>query len=615
MSLFLMLVHTPAAKALGWTVFHFLWEGAVIALVLAAALFLTRSSGLRCRVACAALLLMLATFGFTFVRALAAQQPRVLPAASIALPGLPPDSQSATGGLPSPVKSASELLPWLAPFWMAGVLVLQARALLGWFGIRRMRRRGVCRAPEEWQHRLEALAARLRVARPVLLLESCVADVPVVLGYLRPAVLIPVGLLAGLPPAQVDAILIHELAHIRRHDYLLNLLQTMAESILFFHPAAWWVSGIIRNERENCCDDCVVAVHGDVHGYALALTQLEQNRSAARELAVAATGGHLMKRIRRMLGRSEGPRLAWSPFLTVSLLLTTAVAITAFQAPAPQSPAPPRMVAQVAVPAEPQNMRREKPAAALETPYRKWVNEDVAYIITDEERAAFLRLQADPERERFVEQFWIRRDPTPGTVENEFKEEHYRRIAYANGHYASSIPGWKTDRGRIYITFGPPDEIESHPAEGKEQWLYHMLPGIGTNVIIEFTDPTHSGDYRMTADPRVPDRRWNGPGDVFYSVEPGQPAMVKVLPNKLLLVNIPFEFEAGRYIVSGMLSTADGRHLQSFEQAMGPCAEKSGCRFSRPLSIVEPGTYICNLTVKDSDTGTAKNYTVNVNVN
>src|SRR5258708_27002003 len=102
----------------------------------------------------------------------------------------------------------------------------------------------------------------------------------------------------------------------------------------------------------------------------------------------------------------------------------------------------------------------------LETPWKKWQNEDVTYIITDEERKAFKQFNTDEEREQFVEQFWLRRDPTPDTIENEFKEEHYRRIAYANEHYASGIPGWKADRGRIYITFGPPDEIQSHPSGG-----------------------------------------------------------------------------------------------------------------------------------------------------
>ena len=119
----------------------------------------------------------------------------------------------------------------------------------------------------------------------------------------------------------------------------------------------------------------------------------------------------------------------------------------------------------------------------LETPWKKWLNEDVTYIITDEERKAFKQLNTDEEREQFVEQFWLRRDPTPDTVENEFKEEHYRRIAYANEHYASGVPGWKMDRGRIYITFGPPDEIDSHPSggtyerpDGRRRRRNHHLP-------------------------------------------------------------------------------------------------------------------------------------------
>jgi GWxTD domain-containing protein len=108
----------------------------------------------------------------------------------------------------------------------------------------------------------------------------------------------------------------------------------------------------------------------------------------------------------------------------------------------------------------------EKLKKELMTPYRKWMNEDVAYIITDEERQSFKHLQTDDEREQFIEQFWLRRDPTPDTIENEYKEEHYRRIAYANEHYASGIPGWKTDRGKIYIEYGPPDEIEDHSSGG-----------------------------------------------------------------------------------------------------------------------------------------------------
>jgi len=179
---------------------------------------------------------------------------------------------------------------------------------------------------------------------------------------------------------------------------------------------------------------------------------------------------------------------------------------------------------------EKERKRKEKQLQKeLETPYKKWLNEDVVYIISDEEKKAFHQLNTDEERQNFIEQFWLRRDPTPDTEENEFKEEHYRRIAYANEHYASGIPGWKTDRGRIYITFGPADEIESHPSGGSyqrpieegggetstypfEKWRYRYIDGIGNDVNIEFVDPTMSGEYRMTMDPSEKDALLYVPG-------------------------------------------------------------------------------------------------------
>ncbi|MBV9743880.1 MAG: GWxTD domain-containing protein [Acidobacteriia bacterium] len=173
--------------------------------------------------------------------------------------------------------------------------------------------------------------------------------------------------------------------------------------------------------------------------------------------------------------------------------------------------------------------KEEQLRKELETPYKKWLQEDVAYIITDEERAAWKRLQTDEEREQFIEQFWLRRDPTPDTVENEFKEEHYRRIQYTNDHFASGIPGWKTDRGRIYIMFGPPDERDEHPSGGTyerppeegggetttypfEDWRYRYIEGIGNDVVIEFVDPTMTGEYRMTMDPSEKDALTYVPG-------------------------------------------------------------------------------------------------------
>jgi len=149
--------------------------------------------------------------------------------------------------------------------------------------------------------------------------------------------------------------------------------------------------------------------------------------------------------------------------------------------------------------------------------YKKWLDEDVRWIITDEERAAFKQLSNDEERDQFIEAFWQRRDPTPDTIENEFKEEHYRRIAYANEHFPAGIPGWKTDRGRMYIMYGPADEIESHPSGGTydrpmeegggttstypfEQWRYRYIEGVGQEIIIEFVDTCMCGDYHMTID-------------------------------------------------------------------------------------------------------------------
>src|SRR5579859_3354149 len=158
----------------------------------------------------------------------------------------------------------------------------------------------------------------------------------------------------------------------------------------------------------------------------------------------------------------------------------------------------------------------------LDNAYKQWLSEDVIYIITPEERNAFLQLSTNEEREQFIEQFWLRRSSNPDLPDNDFKEEHYRRIAYANEHYASGIPGWKSDRGRIYITFGPPDEIDSHPSGGSyqrpsaegggetstypfEDWRYRYIEGIGNDVNIEFVDPTMTGEYRMTMDPSEKD--------------------------------------------------------------------------------------------------------------
>src|SRR6267142_756559 len=187
-----------------------------------------------------------------------------------------------------------------------------------------------------------------------------------------------------------------------------------------------------------------------------------------------------------------------------------------------------------AVPA-PQKLNKEtkkkmkRTLKELDSSYRQWLTEDVTYIISPEERNAFLQLDTNEEREQFIEQFWLRRSSNPDLPENDFKEEHYRRIAYANEHYASGIPGWKTDRGRMYIMWGPADEIDSHPTGGTydrpmdegggstttypwETWRYRYLEGLGNNIIIEFVDPSGSGEYHMTMDPSEKDALTHVPG-------------------------------------------------------------------------------------------------------
>src|SRR5213594_2480274 len=214
-------------------------------------------------------------------------------------------------------------------------------------------------------------------------------------------------------------------------------------------------------------------------------------------------------------------RSVWIPLLALSLSPLAPIALADNKSNNKSAAAQRETVARPLTEKE-RKRREEKLRKELETPYKKWLNEDVLYIITDEEKQAWKRLATDDERESFIEQFWIRRDPTPDSVENEFKEEHYRRIAYANERYASGIPGWKSDRGRIYITFGPPDENESHPSGGSyerpaeegggttstfpfEQWRYRYIENIGSDIIIEFVDPTMSGEYRMTMDPSEKD--------------------------------------------------------------------------------------------------------------
>ncbi len=336
MNAFQILSSQPWVERLGWTLVHFLWQGLLIAALYAAARrSMSRTSpNLRYLLACAALMVMMAAPLATWEL----MRPTVAsPEAAYRIQTSPPDAStigSATTDttLPAAIRTtvsragSAQFLPWVVIVWLAGAVVFWVRLAGGWMVAARMRSTLVRRAPPEWQETLRKLGARIGLSRPVRLLVSALVQVPTVVGWLRPVVLVPVGALGGLPADQLEALLLHELAHIRRHDYLVNILQSVAEALLFYHPAVWWASGHIRAERELCCDDVAVSVSGDAFTYASALARLESCRPEHLHAAVAANGGSLSGRIARLLGQPRpSARSGLGPgVLAVGVLLMAA---------------------------------------------------------------------------------------------------------------------------------------------------------------------------------------------------------------------------------------------------------------------------------------------------
>ncbi|MDP1833101.1 MAG: M56 family metallopeptidase, partial [Geothrix sp.] len=295
----------PLAQALGWTLIHFLWQGAALGLLAWLVLLLMRGGSAKARygLACAFLVVMVAAPVATFLTL----QPRAPALAGTVALDLAAASPAAIAApLAQRVKATLDpSLPWLLAGWAAGVLLLSSRFLGGWIRVQRLRRRTAAPVPAEWHLVLSRLCRELKLARTVRLLQSAAVEVPTALGWLRPIILLPVCALTGLAPMQLEAILAHELAHIRRGDFLVNLLQSLVEVLLFYHPAVWWLSARIRAERELCCDDVAAALCGDPLLLARALTDLEALREplfpSPTHLALAANGGSLMRRIHHLL--------------------------------------------------------------------------------------------------------------------------------------------------------------------------------------------------------------------------------------------------------------------------------------------------------------------------
>lgn len=326
----------PAAQALGWALLHLLWQGALVAGLLAATLSLLsrHRANVRYAASCAALALLLTLGVITAWRVYEPAPVRTAAstsaAAEAAVPELDtwatPKQATWKDRVTAATMTARAWLPQIVLLWLVGVVVLSSRLVVSWLRANRLARRGATPATAQWQRALVRLARTLHVRRAVTLLESAAVEVPTVVGWMRPVILIPAATLTGLSPEQIEMILAHELAHIRRHDFFVNLLQAVVETLMFYHPAVWWMSRQVRVERENCCDDLAVAVCGNALQYARALTRLEELRSEPVQVALAANGGSLIERVRRLVG-ARPDAAAGAPRYAAGLVLMTVLAL------------------------------------------------------------------------------------------------------------------------------------------------------------------------------------------------------------------------------------------------------------------------------------------------
>jgi beta-lactamase regulating signal transducer with metallopeptidase domain len=306
---------STAVQALGWALVHFAWQGVLAAAVFALLNAAAHGSGARVRYALAAFTLAAMAVMPPLTVLLTRGPGREIGPAAASGPAVPsfgavPITSARTPAIDDRSALAirariADALPGIVALWCAGVLVFSIRYLGGWRLVQRMDRSARPLVDGEMTVRLARLLRRMRVSRPVRLLESTMVEVPTVVGWLRPAILLPAATMAGLSPQQLEAILAHELAHVRRYDYLASLLQSAVETVLFYHPAVWWVSHRMRVERELCCDDEAVAACGNPIEYARALAGLEALRPAPR-LAPAATGGPLFERVARLVAAPSG---------------------------------------------------------------------------------------------------------------------------------------------------------------------------------------------------------------------------------------------------------------------------------------------------------------------
>ena len=313
-------------RALTWSLLHFLWQGAAIAALAAAVISLFREATTRYFIGIGALALMLASFGITFALLSAPDAGSVAAAAApLAHVDAMPLPVFAVPDAPQFVSSTSTDFAWVARIWLAGVCLLALRIGFGLLLLEQLRRRNLSSLPAEILTLCHELQQRLGIARVVRYCECQLVAVPSVIGFVRPIVLLPMRALTGLSLEQLEAVIAHELGHVKRFDVIVNFFQVIAETLFFFHPAVWWLSKRIRADREDCCDDVAIAACGRKVDYARALATMEGWR-AAPELAMAATGGAVAGRVARLLGvnRAKSGARAAGVF-TASLVLAGAL--------------------------------------------------------------------------------------------------------------------------------------------------------------------------------------------------------------------------------------------------------------------------------------------------
>jgi beta-lactamase regulating signal transducer with metallopeptidase domain len=309
---------TPWEQALSEALLHFVWQGAAIAILLWLVLSMLRNYSPNARYVascCGLALLML----LPSVTAMAVYFSSAQPEATYARGVLTGAAEFSRAVYPGVATRLLDLKPYALPLWAAGVSLFGVRLIWSWNHTRKLRAAGSL-ADADLLSLVSRVASRLGVVRKVQVLISAIADVPGAIGWLRPVLLLPASAIVGLTPAQLEAVLAHELAHIRRHDYFVNLLQSLAEALLFYHPAVWWVSGRIRYERELCCDDLAVELCGDPVCYARALALLEKRRVLRPSLAMGSAGGPLVLRIRRLLMAEKREYSSWRLVCGLGLL-------------------------------------------------------------------------------------------------------------------------------------------------------------------------------------------------------------------------------------------------------------------------------------------------------